>query len=127
MHPGIDLLGSGADFSYGIAGAGGNVTDLGADDGGTIGIRQELGTHPALGVRRQALDSIAAQSQEAERLEDTGVHLLTDHDRNRRRSKQSLAFHVPSFPLKQRMPRRGQGGEIGHGGPSDKAYPRAGR
>ena len=55
------------------------------------------------------------------------MRLVPDDDVHGWRSEQALLLDLPSGGRQQRMPRRRQGGEVGHGRAGREAAARAGR
>src|SRR5204862_233023 len=67
-----------------------------------------------LSVDRHAMDTLAAEPKQPQRFQQRDMDLAADNDSERRRTKQPVAFDVPSGALEQRVPGRGETGDAGH-------------
>src|SRR5437773_10614952 len=99
VDPRAPLVSTRADVSGGIEGSGVHVARLNADDRAVVERRQRVGTHATLSVDRHAMDTLAAEPKQPQRFQQRDMDLAADNDSERRRTKQPVAFDVPSGAL----------------------------
>ena len=119
VHPGVCRAGKGTRGLEGIEGPGVEVTGLKAHHRGRArgsaerrGERVQL--HAAPLVDGKALDRIRADPEQPHRAQDRLVPALAHEDSHGGRPAQPLGLDVPPAVLEEPVPRRGEGGGVGH-------------
>jgi hypothetical protein len=115
MDPGARLLGARANLDGRIERAGVHIAGLNTNDGARVERGYRVGTHAALPVGRHPHHSRTAEPQQRERLQHGYVDFIAHHDGDLRRAEQAALLDVPTGAIEQRVPRRCQAREIGHG------------
>ena len=120
MNPGPRPLNPGTDLIRGVEGTGVHVSRLQTDDRGAVDSWHLIRPYSSLAVDRHALDTLTAQPEQTERLQKADMNFLAYNDPDRRRPEEPLRFDVPAHRFQQRVARRGQASEVGHGRARDE-------
>jgi hypothetical protein len=96
VHPGAGGAGARAHLGGRIERAAVHVSRLHAHDRPIVERRQRVRAHPSLAVHGDAMHPIAAETQQAERLQQRHVHLVADDDGQRRRAEQDRRARRPT-------------------------------
>ena len=86
----------------------------------SVSRRKRVAAHAPLAVHWHPHEPVAAEPDEAERLDQRGVRLLADHDRDRRRTEQPVRLDIPVPTREHRVPGCDERAEVGHRGARDE-------
>ena len=131
VYPGTDLAAQGKNLLEGVERARVHLARLRADDRRDLDVAkcrlQRLDAHATLAVDRDAASRAAADPDETEGAVDRHVTAVSGDDRYRRRSCETVVFHVPAHPLEHCVPSRCETGGVGHLAARDERERRARR
>jgi len=110
--PDTGLACSGNDLTGRVERAGIDVACLEAEERRAVHWWEGVGAHSALIVYGYADDTLASETEEAQRLEETDVDFAAYDDGDRWGTEESLCLHVPADVAEEGMAGRGEGREV---------------
>jgi hypothetical protein len=127
VHPGAGRARPVDDRARRVEGARVHVAGLEADDAAVVEVRERVGAHASLAVRGDALDALAAEAEQLERLQHAHVHLVAHDHTQRRRAEEAVRIDVPSLACEQGVARGGEAALVRGRGAGDEADAGVGR